>query len=120
VFFLALCVGIVALVVVSLATPAEPEKQLRSFFDRLSVPSDGPEAAGLGTAENLPPAEIDARQNVAARDGRQLLLVNLFRLREGARGFGFFRAYRDDLKGFAIGWAITGGLVFFVWWLFKA
>jgi hypothetical protein len=46
-------------------------------------------------------------------------LVDLFRLREGAEGQGFFHAYRDDLKGFAMGWVLAAALVGFVWALLR-
>ena len=56
----------------------------------------------------------------AAKEGRQLILVNLFRLRRGAQGMGFFRAYRIDLKGFVIGWIIALLLIAMVWLGFHA
>jgi hypothetical protein len=46
---------------------------------------------------------------------RPLLIVNLLHPRAGARGRGFFQAYRDDLRGFVIGWAVVGALVFALW-----
>jgi hypothetical protein len=39
-----------------------------------------------------------------------LLLVNLLRLRRGAQGLGW-RAYREDIGGLALGWAIVLVLV---------
>jgi hypothetical protein len=44
------------------------------------------------------------------RHDAPLLLVNLLRLREGAQGRGW-RAYCEDLAGFALGWAIVLVLV---------
>ena len=44
------------------------------------------------------------------REDAPLLLVNLLRLREGAQGRGW-RAYREDLFGFALGWTIVIVLV---------
>jgi Na+/proline symporter len=85
VFLAALVVGIVALVVVSLATPPEPAQQTDSFFERLQTPSD--EGAG-----------------------GPLLLVNVLRLREAAGGRGW-RAFRDDLGGFALGWVTVFALL---------
>ena len=41
---------------------------------------------------------------------RPLLLVNLLRLRTVAAGRGW-RAFREDITGFAIGWAIVFVLV---------
>jgi Na+/proline symporter len=89
VFLAALIVGIVSLVVVSLLTVPEPAARIESFFGRLQTSSD--EAAPAGT-------------------DRPLLLVNLLHLRRGAAGRGW-RAYREDLGGFALGWAIVVALV---------
>jgi Na+/proline symporter len=100
VFLAALSAGIVALVGVSLLTPAEPRESLKSFYERLETPTAGPAAT-------------------AAKEGRQLLLVNLFRLRTGAAGRGFFAAYRTDLKGFAIGWIIAFALIAAAWLLLR-
>jgi len=40
-------------------------------------------------------------------------------MRRGAAGVPLLQAYRMDLKGFAIGWAIAAGLVAFAWLIFK-
>jgi Na+/proline symporter len=87
VFLAALAAGITALVVVSLLTSAEPTENLSSFFDRLRTSSDGDDPRFA-----------------------PLLLVYLFRLREGAKGLGW-RAYREDLRGFMWGWFVVIGLV---------
>jgi Na+/proline symporter len=91
VFLAALLVGIGALVAVSLATSPEPADTLASFFERLETSSDAD--TGGGRLERQP-----------------LLLVNLLRLRRAAGALGW-RAYREDLRGFAVGWAIVLGLV---------
>jgi Na+/proline symporter len=85
VFLIALVAGIVALVVVSLLTAPESRSQTDAFFTRLETPSD------------------DTAQG-------PLLLVNLLRLRRAAAGRGW-RAFREDLTGFALGWAIVALLV---------
>ena len=51
----------------------------------------------------------------AAEHGRQLLLVNVLHPLRGARGVGFFQAYRDDLKGLLIGSLLSAGLVIGLW-----
>lgn len=89
VFLAALVVGVVALIVVSLLTSPEPAESLASFFGRLQTSSDEPRRGG---------------------STQPLLLVNLLRLRQGAAGRGW-RAYREDLGGFALGWAMVGALV---------
>ena len=85
VFLAALVIGSVALVAVSLLTAAEPQASIGPFFARLQTPSDeGPDAAA----------------------DRPLLLVNLLRPARAAAGRGW-RAYADDLGGFALGWAMV-------------
>ncbi len=88
VFLAALIVGIAALVVVSLVTQPEPADKIESFFSRLQTSSD----------------------TGASSEARPLLLVNLLHPRRtaGGRGWG---AYRDDLAGFAVGWALVFALV---------
>jgi Na+/proline symporter len=86
VFLAALLVGIVALVVVSLLTRPEPAPGLDSFFGRLETSTD------------ITPGAPESRQ--------PLLLVNLLRLRRAAAGRGW-RAFREDLGGFALGWALV-------------
>ena len=112
VFLVALATGAVTLIIVSLLTRPEPAPALDSFYRKLQTPSDGdafhmPEAAG----------EVDMHE--VAKSGRQMILVNLFQLRKGAAGVGFFRAYRTDLHGFAMGWLIALGLVGGLWLLVK-
>jgi Na+/proline symporter len=88
VFLAALAVGAVMLVVVSLATSPEPAMAVAAFYDRLDTSSDG-----------------------KASTGREpLLLVNLLHPARGAAGRGW-RAYREDLWGFALGWAVVLALV---------
>jgi Na+/proline symporter len=85
VFLAALTAGIVALVVVSLATAPESAGKIESFFGRLRTSSD--------TERDNP-----------------LLLANL--LHPGRAGKdGFWRSYREDLGGFLLGWLIVLALV---------
>jgi len=105
VFLGALGAGILALVIVSLLTAPEPEKSRQEFYDRLQTPTD------LGDAPS-------ARE--VAEAGQQSLLVNLLHLRKGAAGVGFMTAYREDLRGFAVGWVVAIGLVFATWLLLGA
>jgi Na+/proline symporter len=101
VFLAALLAGTAALVIGSLLTAPEDAPKLKSFYERLETPTAGP-------------------AETAAKEGRQLLLVNLFHLRRGAQGLSFLRAYRTDLKGFAIGWCLALALLGGVWLLFRA
>src|SRR6266542_886953 len=89
VFLAALAAGIAALVAFSLLTAPEQAEKLSSFFDRLRTSSDD----GTGAGQNVP-----------------LMLVHLLRLRQGARGRGW-RAYREDLSGFVVGWVVVIALV---------
>ncbi len=96
VFLAALIVGILALVIFSLATPAEPTASLDSFFARLETSSD---------SEDRPAAP------------QPLLLVNFLRPARAAAGRGW-RAYREDLWGFGLAWLLVISLVVFTsWWL---
>jgi len=98
VFLAALVAGIAALIGVSLLTTPEPADKLTSFFGRLRTSSDRDAAATAGVVP------------MSADGDAPLLLVNLLRLREGAAGRGW-RAYREDLGGFALGWAVVAALV---------
>ncbi len=104
VFLGSLAAGILALVAVSLLTAPEPEEARRSFYDKLQTPTD----AGAGSS----PREV-------AEAGQQSLLVNLLHPGRGAAGVGFFRAYREDLLGFAVGCAVAAGLVLGTWLLLR-
>ncbi len=99
VFLASLLVGIVALVGVSLVTRPEPADKIESFFGRLQTSSDVAD-----------PQSTDHEITRSPDAPSPLLLVNLLRLRQGAAGLGW-RAYRDDLGGFAIGWVLVIGLV---------
>jgi Na+/proline symporter len=108
VFLVALLAGAATFVVVSLLTPREPEAALQSFFGRLATPAlegDDPNAA----------VDHYAAVRQAAKEGRQLLLVNLLRLREGSHGFGILHAYREDLAGFVKGWGLAAIMVSVAW-----
>ena len=102
VFLAALGAGVGALVVVSLLTPPEPAGKLGSFFQRLNTSSDD-DNASVGTAST-------GGGPRGAATHSPLLLVNLLRLRRGAQGRGW-RAYREDIGGLALGWAIVVVLV---------
>jgi Na+/proline symporter len=103
VFLGALVAGIVVLVVVSLLTPPEPAAATERYYANLQTPTDFEDEA----------AANDPRAVAAA--GRQLLVANLLHPVRGAHGQGFFRAYRADLRGFAIGCGAVAVLVFALW-----
>ena len=120
IFLAALAVGLVCLVIVSLLTAPEPKARLAWFFTQLQTPSDlgtdeASEEAAKGTAA---PGGADSGgepQRCVAEKGQQLLLVNFLHLRRGACGVPFFKAYRDDLKGIALGSVICVAIVLLLW-----
>jgi Na+/proline symporter len=105
VFLASLGAGMLALVIVSLLTAPEPDETRRSFYERLETPTDEDAPSG--------PREV-------AEAGQQSLLLNLLHPARGTEGVGFFRAYREDIKGFAVGWLIAAVLVFGTWVLLQA
>jgi Na+/proline symporter len=104
VFLAAMVAGVAALILVSSLTPPEPPVALASFYGRLQTPS----SADLEMRKNLDDRTV-------AEEGRQLILVNLLRLREAAAGLPLWRAYGTDLRGFAVGWLIAAALVLLAW-----
>jgi len=88
VFLAALLAGTAALVVVSLLTAPEPAASVDSLFERLHTSSDD---------------DTEGKS-------RPLLLVDALHLRAASGGRGW-RAYREDLGGFAIGWILVFVLV---------
>ncbi len=88
VFLAALVAGSATLVVVSLLTAPEPAASVNSLFERLHTSSD---------------TDSEGRS-------RPLLLVDALHLRAASGGRGW-RAYREDLGGFAVGWVLVFVLV---------
>ena len=124
VFFASLVAGFASLVVVSWFTSPEPRTELTSFRARLQTPSDSPADSVSISSETVPEksevrAEAAEPSRTTAEQGRQLLLVNLLNLRRAACGVGFWKAYRIDLGGLGIGWALAVALVAVVWALFR-
>lgn len=107
VFLAALLAGIAALVAVSLMTRPEPLEGLDSFYGRLETSSDAGAAYVPPSTQTAPPGTQPPTSGAA---GRPLLLVNLLHPGRGAQGLGW-RAYREDLRGFAWGWLLVLGLV---------
>jgi hypothetical protein len=108
VFLASLGVGTIALVGASLLTTPEPRNRIDDFFERLQTSSDS--SAPPATAERPPsPLATKAEPMGAQALGaarRPLLLVNLLQLRRAAGAQGW-RAYREDLGGFAAGWIMV-------------
>jgi Na+/proline symporter len=115
VFGISLLSGIVTLVVVSLLTPPEPAAATNAFFDRLQTPSSLPGRTGDPFGDGTD-RETIAREAAAA--GQQSIIVNLLAPGRGANGAGL-GAYREDLFGFALGWAWVFALLAALWALFR-
>jgi Na+/proline symporter len=94
--------GIAAFVIVSLLTKPEG-KNADALFDRLKTPP------------HLEGTDPKIAEEKSAKEGDQLLLPNLLRLREGAHGEGVFNAYRKDLSGFAMAWVVVAGMIGLAW-----
>jgi len=103
VFLISLIASVGALIIVSLLTTPEPELALRSFFTNLQTPSDQPVA-----------------EHQAGTYGKQLIIVNLLRLRQSATSRSLLATYREDLSGFVAGWGIALGMLAFAWIFFRA
>ncbi len=125
VFLAALLAGTAALVIVSLLTEEEPGAKTDSFYGRLQHPAEaatpGEDEAPVSAARGLDAPELnDPRPSArAAAEGKQSLLVNLLQPLRGSAGFGFWKAYGTDLRGFAHGWILAVGLVIGTWLLFR-
>jgi Na+/proline symporter len=99
-----LLAGAGALVVVSLITPREGEAA-RELFQRLDTPAHWDDR----------PGSEDAAAEDASDRGEQLILPNLLHLRRAARGRPFFKAYRQDLMGFAVAWGVVAAMIAVAW-----
>ncbi len=128
IFFVSLSAGIAALVLVSLLTPPEEKAHVAEFYNKLETSSDPLPAEAGGAASSSEDHEEgkDWTEDVTpetdrwtAEHGHQLLLVNLLHPLRGACGVGFFKAYADDLKGFALGAVLSSGLVLGLWALLR-
>lgn len=128
IFLAALIAGILSLVLVSLLTRPEAKARVNLFSAQLQTPSDlAPggsaclDAVGRDSKQpgGIDPASSPEPSRWVAEQGCQLLLVNLLHLRHGARGVGFFRAYRDDLRGLLIGSVLSVTLVIAMWLLLR-
>ncbi len=115
VFCAAFAAGVAALIIVSLLTKPEPSTLTDSFFTRLDTPTELPGQEG-DPIESTDPATT---ATAAAAAGRQSIIVHLLRPADGARGAGFWKAYRTDLAGFARGWLWVLALVALTWLLLR-
>jgi SSS family transporter len=95
------------LVLVSLLTRPEDPRRIEHFFDNMRRSTDD---------ENLPAGQP---KPLAARRGQDLLLLDLPGWLTRERWRGFFPRYREDLIGFALGWATVGALILLAWTIMR-
>ena len=95
--------GAAALLLVSLATPAEAPERINAFFDNLRRSSDQ-----AGSPAGQPEA-------LAADCGEDLLLYDLPGWLTRERWHRFFHRYREDLVGFLLAWISVGLIIGFAW-----
>jgi Na+/proline symporter len=103
----AMLAGFVALLVVSMATPAEAPARINAFFDSLRRTSN---EAGLPAGQPQP---------WAADCGEDLLLYDLPGWLTRERWHRFFYRYREDLAGFLLAWVSVGLIIAFAWGLIQ-
>ncbi len=103
----AMLIGFSTLIGVSLITPKEDPVRIAAFFERLRRSSDD---------EDLKP---DGTRGLAADSGKELILMDLPGWLTRERWTHFFRRYREDLIGFALGWLTVAGLIFSAWALMQ-
>jgi Na+/proline symporter len=114
VFLAALATGVVTLVVVSLLTPPEPEEATAEFFGRLDTPSALPGREG----DPFNGGDRRAIAREAAASGQQSIIVHLLAPGKAMHGAGL-GAYREDLRGFALGWLWVLVLLAGFWAVFR-
>ena len=103
----AMLAGAAALVLVSLATPAEAPARISAYFDSLRRTSN---EAGLPAGQPQP---------WAADLGEDLLLYDLPGWLHRERWHRFFYRYREDLIGFLLAWISVGLIIGFAWGLMQ-
>jgi Na+/proline symporter len=99
----AMLVGFVALIVASVLTRPEDADRLARFFDSMRRSSDDDAR------------DKDGQRALASERGEDLLLLDLPGWFTAERWQGFFKRYREDLIGFALGWCTVGLLVLVAW-----
>jgi Na+/proline symporter len=96
-FGIALLAGCVVLVVISLATEAEPEALLKPFYERLNTRSGYDEAT--------------REEQVVGGRGHDLLVVNLFDLGFGKGWRAFYERFRVDINGLLLAFGVVAALI---------
>ncbi|HOZ46257.1 MAG TPA: sodium:solute symporter family protein [Candidatus Hydrogenedentes bacterium] len=99
----AMLVGFATLIAVSLCSKREDDAQIAQFFDKMRHSSDDDAITA------------DGQRQLAAERGEDLLLLDLPGWLTRERWHGFFRRYREDIIGFALGWATVAFLIFTAW-----
>ncbi len=99
----AMLAGTIALILMSLLTPAEPSERINAFFENLRHSSDTE-----GSAADQPGA-------LAADQGKDLMLYDLPGWLRPERWHRFLERYREDLVGFLLAWLSVGLIIGFAW-----
>jgi len=99
----AMLLGFSTLILVSWCTRPEDETLIERFFEKMRRSSD--DDAALPNGERA----------LAAERGEDLVMLDLPGWLSSERWQGFFRRYREDLVGFALGWVTVAFLVFTAW-----
>jgi Na+/proline symporter len=123
VFLWALGAGIVALVIFSLLTPAEPKAMVQDIFNRIEISTDVSEAfinhkKSLGEAhelEGLSESKLRELANQTAAEGKGSLLTDLGKLWRRNDGIPFMQAYKGDVVGSLYSWLVVLALVGIAW-----
>jgi Na+/proline symporter len=115
VFGIALLAGVATLVIVSLLTPPEPEKATAEFFRRLDTPSSLPGREG----DPFKDGDQAAVAREASASGQQSIIVHLLAPWKAMHGAGL-GAYREDLRGFLLGWLWVLALLGAFWAVFRS
>jgi hypothetical protein len=95
------------LIGVSLVTKSESAERIEAFFEKMRYSSDDDARA------------TDGRRILAEARGEDLLMLDLPGWLRAERWRGFFRRYREDLIGFALGWCTVLLLVGAAWGLMQ-
>lgn len=99
----AMLAGCLVFILISLVTRKEDKDQTELFFTRMRTSSD--------------PTDVhpDGSSMSGQQVGKDLLLLDMGGWLTRDRWNGFWRRYREDLYGFALGWLFVGILISLAW-----
>ena len=100
-------------------TTSWPDSRLPRTWRQQLAADSAATAQDAGPRRKDPARGSNGTSRWAAENGRQLLLVNCAPLAPRRVRGRFLKAYREDLKGLLIGFALSVGLIFSVWLLLR-